>query len=79
MRRFINDVKAKGAHPILFSLTPRNAWADKDSTIITRVNKTFGLWAKQVAEEQNVPFIDLNDISARKFEKFGKNKVKYML
>lgn len=23
-------------------------------------------------------FIDLNDISARKFEKFGKNKVKYM-
>ena len=78
MRRFINDVKAKGAHPILFSLTPRNAWADKDSTIITRVNKTFGLWAKQVAEEQNVPFIDLNDISARKFEKFGKNKVKYM-
>lgn len=69
MRRFINDVKAKGAHPILFSLTPRNAWADKDSTIITRVNKTFGLWAKQVAEEQNVPFIDLNDITARKFEK----------
>ncbi|MBU5899516.1 hypothetical protein JVW24_20615, partial [Vibrio cholerae O1] len=75
MRRFINDVKAKGAHPILFSLTPRNAWEDKDSTIITRVNKTFGLWAKQVAEEQNVPFIDLNDISARKFEIFGKNKV----
>lgn len=36
------------------------------------------MWAKQVAEEQNVPFIDLNDISARKFEKFGKNKVKYM-
>ena len=33
---------------------------------------------KQVAEEQHVPFIDLNDISARKFEKFGKNKVKYM-
>ena len=78
MRRFIQDVKAKGAHPILFSLTPRNAWEDKDSTIITRVNKTFGLWAKQVAEEQHVPFIDLNDISARKFEKFGKNKVKYM-
>lgn len=78
MRRFIKDVKAKGAHPILFSLTPRNAWEDKDSTIITRVNQTFGLWAKQIAEEQNVPFIDLNEITARKFEKFGKNKVKYM-
>lgn len=78
MRRFIRDVKEKGAHPILFSLTPRNAWEDKDSTIVKRVNKTFGLWAKQVAEQQNVPFIDLNDITARKFEKFGKDKVKYM-
>lgn len=78
MRRFIRDVKAKGAHPILFSLTPRNAWEDRDSTIIMRVNKTFRLWTKQIAEEQHVLFIDLNDISARKFEKFGKNKVKYM-
>lgn len=78
MRRFVRDVKAKGAHPILLSLTPRNAWEDKDSTIVARVNKTFGLWAKQVAEEQNIPFIDLNDITARKFERFGKQKVKYM-
>ncbi len=78
MRRFIRDVKQKGGHPILFSLTPRNAWQDQDSTIVTRVNQTFGLWAKQVAEEQSVPFIDLNDITARKFEQFGKEKVKYM-
>ncbi len=78
MRRYIHEVKAKGAHPILFSLTPRNAWDDKDSTIITRVNQTFGLWAKQVAEAENIPFIDLNEITARKFEKFGKEKVKYM-
>ena len=78
MRRFIRDVKRRGAHPILMSLTPRNAWEDADSTIITRVNHTFGLWAKQVARKEHVPFIDLNEISARKFEKFGKEKVKYM-
>lgn len=78
MRRFIRDVKSKGAHPILFSLTPRNAWDDKDSTVITRVNKTFGLWAKQVAKKEKVPFVDLNEITACKFEKFGKEKVKYM-
>ena len=76
MRRFVRDVKAKGAHPILCSLTPRNAWDDKDSTIVTRVKQTFGLWAKQVAEAENIPFLDLNEISARKFEKFGKEKVK---
>ena len=72
MRKYINDCKALGAHPILMSLTPRDAYDENDK--IVRVNKTFGLWAKQVAEEQHVPFIDLNDISARKFEKFGKNK-----
>lgn len=78
MRRFIRDVKKRGAHPILMSLTPRNAWEDADSTIVTRVNETFGLWAKQVARKEHVPFIDLNEITARKFETFGKEKVKYM-
>lgn len=78
MRRFINDVKKRGAFPILMSLTPRKAWDDEDSTIVTRVDKTFGLWAKQVAKKEKVPFIDLNEISAKKFETFGKEKVKYM-
>lgn len=78
MRRFIRDVKKRGAYPILMSLTPRNAWEDADSTIVTRVNETFGLWAKQVAKKEHVPFIDLNEITARKFEAFGKEKVKYM-
>ncbi len=78
MRRYINDVRSRGGHPILFSLTPRSAWDDKDSTKVTRVNKTFGLWARQVAEAEGVPFVDLNEITARKFEKFGKEKVKTM-
>ncbi len=78
MRRFIRDVKARGGHPILVSLTPRNAWVDADSTQIVRVNETFGLWAKQVAKKERVPFIDLNEITARKFERFGKEKVKTM-
>ena len=78
MRRFINDVKERGGYPILVSLTPRNAWVDEDSTQIVRVNETFGLWAKQVADEESVPFIDLNEITAQKFERFGKEKVKDM-
>ncbi len=78
MRRFINEVKACGANPILMSLTPRNAWTDSDSTVIERVNDTFGLWAKQVARQAKVPFIDLNEITAQKFERFGKDKVKTM-
>ncbi len=78
MRRYIHDVKAKGAYPILMSLTPRLSYEDADSTVVTRVNQTFGLWAKQVAQKEHIPFIDLNDISATKFERFGKDKVKNM-
>lgn len=52
MRRYIKDVKSRGAYPILFSLTPRNAWVDTDSTIIARVDSTYGLWARQVAEKK---------------------------
>jgi lysophospholipase L1-like esterase len=78
MRRFVAETKSKGAYPVLMSLTPRNAWQDTDSTVVTRVDKTFGLWARQIADECNVPFIDLNDITALKYEKFGKEKVKYM-
>lgn len=77
MRKYIADIRKAGATPILMSLTPRNAYEAENTNRIARVDKTFGLWSKQIAEEQNVPFIDLNDISAKKFESFGKWKTDY--
>lgn len=77
MRRFVLECKALGAHPILLSLTPRNARENTDGRRIARVNQTFGLWAMQVAEEQGVPFIDLNDLSARKLEGYSNWKTDY--
>lgn len=77
MRKYIADIRKAGATPILLSLTPRNAYEAENPNRIARVDKTFGLWSKQIAEEQNVPFVDLNDISARKFERFGKWKTDY--
>lgn len=76
LRRYINEVRAVGANPVLFSLTPRNAW---DSTgVITRKTVNFTTWIKIVAAEEYVPFIDLEDITARKYETFGPEKVNYM-
>lgn len=76
MRRFVRDVKSKGANPILFSLTPRNAWTDDGK--IVRVDSTFGLWAHQIADEEHIPFVDLNEITAQKYERFGAEKVNTM-
>ena len=72
MRKFVRETRALGAHPILMSLTPR-----KSDGKPVRVNETFGLWVKQVAEEMNVPFIDLNEISAQKYEQMTPWKVNY--
>lgn len=76
MRRYINDIKSKGAHPILFSLTPRNSW--DDAATVTRKWDTFTPWGKQVAAEEGIPYVDLEAISASKFEQFGPEKVNYM-
>lgn len=77
LRRFVRECKALGAHPILLSLTPRNAWDTKRPGHIARVDGTFGLWARQVAEEQGIPFVDLNEISASKYDRFSAWKVDY--
>jgi len=77
MRKFIRETKALGAHPILMSLTPRKRSPKEGQWEPVRVNENFGLWAKQIAEEMNVPFVDLNEISARKYEKMSPWKLNY--
>ena len=77
LRRFVRETRALGAHPILMSLTPRNAYEGDSPRRVVRVNKTFGLWASQVAKELDCPFIDLNEISARKYDEMTEWKFNY--
>ena len=73
MRKYINDVRAQGGYPILMSLTPRNAYDDNDKI----VRKQHTQWQMQVAAEEGVPFIDLNEISGQKLDSYGKWKTDY--
>ncbi len=75
MRRFVRETRALGAHPILMSLTPRNAYDSPGH--VGRVDKSFGLWARQIAEELDCPFVDLNEISALKYEQMSEWKFNY--
>ncbi len=75
MRRFVRETRELGAHPILVSLTPRNAYDEQGK--VTRVSQTFGLWARQIAEEEDCPFIDLNEISAAKYDGMSEWKFNY--
>jgi rhamnogalacturonan acetylesterase len=82
LRKFIQDAKAKGATPIICSMIPRNQWnytVKGDSTskqIVRRADKDFGKWAKEVADSEGIPFINLNAITADKYDALGPEIVK---
>ena len=73
LRKFIREAKAKGATPVVCSMIPRNEW--KDGKVI-RASRDFGQWAQEVAQQEGVAFIDLNDLTARKYEQLGPDEVK---
>ena len=61
LKKFIDDVREKGATPILLSLTPRNEWPGGH---IERRDDTYGRWYREVVEQTGVDFIDVHNISA---------------
>ena len=86
MRKFIRETRALGAHPILMSLTPRKRslspnpsrnGGEASGWEPVRVADTFGGWAREIAEEMNVPFVDLNEISAQKYDGMSSWKLNY--
>ncbi|PTY06599.1 GDSL family lipase [Opitutaceae bacterium EW11] len=72
LRQYISDTRAKGATPILCSLVPRKKWADGK---IVRSKDTHAGWAEQVAKAENAPFLDLNELVARRYDALGQEKV----
>ena len=72
LRKYIADVRVKGATPILCSLVPRKIWVDGR---IRRNTTTYRGWAQQVAERQHVGFVDLNEIVARRYDAMGSDAV----
>lgn len=71
IRTYIRQAKAKGVNVIVLSHTPGNRW---DNGKVKRCDNTYGLWAKEVAAQEGVTFVDLNAITADKLERMGKEK-----
>jgi lysophospholipase L1-like esterase len=70
---YIEEIRAKGANPILMSLTPRDAYDEKGLTI----RKPQTEWAAYVAAIDGVPFVDLNERSGQKLDSYSPWKKKY--
>ena len=73
LRKMIADTKAKGATPILLSLTVRNIWKEGR---VERGSGRFGEWTREVATSQRVPFVDLTTLVADRYERMGEDAVK---
>lgn len=72
LRKFIREAKEKGATPIVCSMIPRNQWTDGK---VRLADKDFGKWAKEIAESESVAFVDLNSITAEKYNAMGPDEV----
>ena len=73
LRKYIEEARAKGANPILMSLTPRDAY-DEAGKI---VRKPQTQWAAYIAAIEGVPFVDLNERSGQRLDSFSQWKEKY--
>jgi Lysophospholipase L1 and related esterases len=73
LRKMIADTKARGATPIVLSLTLRNIWRDGK---IERGSGSWGVWAGEVARTEGVQFIDLSEMMAEKYQAMGPEAVK---
>jgi len=84
IRKFVNDVRSKGATPVILTLTIRDRW-NKDGTIerlpepgldLSNTNRftapsIYSVWSAEVARSLHVPVIDVHSMIADRYEKEG--------
>lgn len=72
LRQYVQEAKAKGAQVIICSPVPRNNF--KDGKTI-RQEDSYTQWAAQIAQQEKVPFINLQDKVADEYDKLGEQQV----
>ena len=73
MRKYIAEIKAKGATPIVLTLTVRNIWKDGK---VERGPGNYSPWSAEIAKAEGVALVDVTNAVADQYEKMGPEKVK---
>jgi lysophospholipase L1-like esterase len=73
LRKMIADTRAKGATPILMTLTVTNNW---NGGKIGCPSDTYRTWNWQTSRNEKVAFVDLTRIIADRYQREGAEKVK---
>ena len=73
LRKYIADARAKGVTPIVASPVPRKQWDAAGKVVQSKGGHA--AWAAEVARQEKVGFIDLNETVARKYDELGRDAV----
>jgi lysophospholipase L1-like esterase len=75
LRKYIDDARAKGAHPILLTVTIRNIWKDgPDGKPHIERDMGYRDYEYQVAAEEKIPVVDMATVEADRLEALGPEK-----
>jgi lysophospholipase L1-like esterase len=72
MGRFVEEARAKGARPILLSPTVCDIWSDGH---VQHGPGQYAIWTEDLAVEYKVPFVDLTDLLATRYDTMGSKAV----
>ncbi len=75
MTSYVKEAKAMGVEVIVFSQIARSR---NKNGVFERVGSSYGKWAREVASNEKVPFIDLNTEIARLYDAMGEKTVASM-
>ena len=70
VRMMVRQTKMRGGIPIVVSPTPQNRWESNHK--VQRFNETFNAWCEQVAKEEGVVYINVNELAGAAYDKMGK-------
>jgi len=68
LRQYVREAKARGVKPIICSPVPRKKW---NGGQIERSASRYAGWAKEIARQEDVAFIDLHERIAAQYDKLG--------
>jgi lysophospholipase L1-like esterase len=71
LRQFVQDAKAKGATPIIMSLTPHNVW-NGDKMNPDPIG--YAAWSADIASQERADYVDLNANMSHRYSQLGQQK-----
>ena len=74
MKQYVDDAKAIGAKPILLTPLVRRQWDKDDPAKIKSSLTPYAVEVRKIATEENVPLVELHDLSKALCESLGREK-----